>query len=283
MTTALLDSAFAPTRPRTSPRALAAGTSLAMSTVLGTAGVRPFRERMELRRSTLNDTLPVHSKWWREHGAGDGELLYVALGDSAAQGIGASRPDRSYVGVLAEGMRSASARSIRTVNLSVSGATTALAVRDQLPRLRTLSPDVVTVAIGANDIAEWDAAVFDRNLRAILDELPEHAIVGELPCFHFPQNERKVAEANRMLRAAARSRGLTVAPLHSATRRQGLPGILTQFARDMFHPNDRGYAVWAEAFRPFVAERLEVLSSGGALEAADALEAVGALDVGGRG
>ncbi|MFF2271555.1 SGNH/GDSL hydrolase family protein [Agromyces sp. NPDC058136] len=283
MTTALLDSAFAPTRPRTSPRALAAGTSLAMSTVLGTAGVRPFRERMELRRSTLNDTLPVHSKWWREHGSGDGELLYVALGDSAAQGIGASRPDRSYVGVLAEGMRSASARSIRTVNLSVSGATTGLAVRDQLPRLRTLSPDVVTVAIGANDIAEWDATAFDRNLRAILDELPEHAIVGELPCFHFPQNERKVAEANRMLRAAARSRGLAVAPLHSATRRQGLPGILTQFARDMFHPNDRGYAVWAEAFRPFVAERLGVLSSGGALEAVGALEAAGALDVGGRG
>ncbi|MFF2275540.1 SGNH/GDSL hydrolase family protein [Agromyces sp. NPDC058126] len=277
MTTALLNSAFAPPRPRTSPRALAAGTSLAMSTVLGTAGVRPFRERMELRRGALNDTLPVHSKWWREHGRADGELLYVALGDSAAQGIGATRPDRSYVGVLAEGMRAASERSIRTVNLSVSGATTALAVRDQLPRLRTLAPDVVTVAIGANDIADWDAAAFDRNVRAILDELPEHAIVGELPCFHFPRNERKVAEANGMLRAAARSRGLAVAPLHSATRRQGLPGILTQFARDMFHPNDGGYAVWAEAFRPLVAARLD------ALGAAERLELLDAVDVGGRG
>lgn len=284
--TTLHDTAFAPSRPRTSPRALVAGTSLAVSTVLGTAGVRPFRERTELRRSTLNDSLPVHSKWWREHAAADGELLYVALGDSAAQGIGASRPERSYVGVLAGAMRAASARSIRTVNLSVSGATTALAVRDQLPRLRGLSPDVVTVAIGANDIAEWDASVFDRNLRAILDELPEHAIVGELPCFHFPQNERRVAEANRMLRAAAGSRGLAVAPLHGLTRRQGVRGILTQFARDMFHPNDRGYAVWAEAFRPLVAERLAELSTAGAAERLAAREAVGAVDavvVGGRG
>ncbi|MFF2494334.1 SGNH/GDSL hydrolase family protein [Agromyces sp. NPDC058064] len=278
MTTVPLANAFAPPRPRSSARALAAGTSLAMSTVLGTAGVRPFRERMELRRSTLNDTLPVHSKWWREHGAASGELLYVALGDSAAQGIGASRPDRSYVGVLAEAMRAASPRSIRTVNLSVSGATTALAVRDQLPRLRTLSPDVVTVAIGANDIADWDAAAFDRNLRAILDELPEHAIVGELPCFHFPRNERRVAEANRMLRAAAGARGLAVAPLHEATRRQGLPGILTQFARDMFHPNDGGYAVWAEAFRPLVGARLDALE----LLRPDAAELAASVGVGGR-
>jgi lysophospholipase L1-like esterase len=197
----------------------------------------------------------VHSKWWRDHAAADGELLYVAVGDSAAQGIGASRPDRSYVGVLADDLREATGRSVRVVNLSVSGATTGLAVRDQLPRFRRLEADVVTVAIGANDIAEWDPATFDRNIRTIFAALPPHAIVAELPCFHLRHNERKVAEANRMLRTAAREHGLAVAPLHEVTHRQGLRGILTQFARDMFHPNDHGYAVWAEAFRPSLLAR----------------------------
>lgn len=258
---------------------LTAGARLAASTVLGSFGVRPFRERVRENRSTLNDTLPVHSKWWRDHAKADGELLYVAIGDSAAQGIGASRPDRSYVGQIADELREATGRSVRVVNLSVSGATTSLAVRDQLPRfrdLRGLRPDVVTVSIGANDIAEWDPVRFDRNIRSIFAELPLHAVVADLPCFYFPQNERKVAEANRMLRSAAREHGLVVAPLHDATRRQGLRGILTQFARDMFHPNDHGYAVWAEAFRPALAR---VVSRAGER----AGERAGALAVGGRG
>ena len=229
--------------------AVAVGAVAAIG-ALGTIGWRRFRERLTRNSLVLNETLPIHSKWWRDHAKERGELLYVAIGDSAAQGIGASRPDRSYVGVLADDIRNLTGRSLRVVNLSISGATTELAVLDQLPRLAKLSPDLVTVAIGANDIAHWDPAVFERNLRTILDAVPDDAIVADLPCFHFRHNERKVAVANRIVRHLAEERGLTVVPLHELTRRQGLRGILTQFAMDMFHPNDHGYRVWAEAFRP---------------------------------
>lgn len=257
MTTAFRTDHTAPQRPvRSSVPALVLGSGLAASTLLGALGVRPFRERVLERRSTLNDTLPVHSKWWRDHGTADGELLYVAIGDSAAQGIGASRPDRSYVGLLAEHAHEVTGRSIRVANLSVSGATSELAVRDQLPRFRALEPDLVTVAIGANDIAHWDPAAFERDIRSIFAELPAHAIVADLPCFHLRHNERKVAVANRILRAVANEHGLTVAPLHAVTRRRGLRGILTEFANDMFHPNDHGYRVWADAFRPAFAAQL---------------------------
>ena len=252
MTAAFRTDSTAPERAvRSSLPALASGSGLVASTLLGALGLRPFRDRVLERRSTLNDTLPVHSKWWRDRSTSDGELLYVAIGDSAAQGIGASAPDRSYVGLLADHARTVTGRSIRVVNLSVSGATTELAVRDQLPRFRALGqPDLVTVAIGANDIAQWDPMAFERNIRSIFAELPAHAIVAELPCFHLRYHERKVAVANRMLRAIAREHGLTVVPLHDLTRRRGLRGILTEFANDMFHPNDHGYRVWAEAFRP---------------------------------
>ena len=219
-------------------------------------GWRRFWARLTANSLVLNETLPVHSKWWRDHAKERGELLYVAIGDSAAQGIGASRPDRSYVGVLADEIRTVTGRTVRVVNLSVSGATVGLAVQDQLPRFVTLKPDVVTVAIGANDIAKWDPAAFERGIRTIFAALPPHALVANLPFFYFPRNERKVAVANRILRAVAAEHGLTVVPLHTETRHQGIAGMLTQFAIDMFHPNDHGYRVWADAFAPSLAAQL---------------------------
>lgn len=238
---------------------LAAGTA---ATVAGmgaavTVNYRRFRLRLAANAAVLNETLPIHSKWWRDHAKQKGELLYVAIGDSAAQGIGASEPNRGYVGILADHIRLITGRTVRVINLSVSGATVELAVRDQLPRLVTLSPDVVTVAIGANDIALWDAAVFETGIWRVFAALPDHALVADVPCFHLPHNERKVAEANRILRRVAAEFGLTVVPLHAITKRQGLRSVATQFANDFFHPNDRGYRVWAEAFLPALDADLE--------------------------
>lgn len=237
-------------------RTTAVAAAIAAAGAAATLGWRRFRARLTANSLVLNETLPVHSKWWRDRAKVRGELLYVAIGDSAAQGIGASSPDRSYVGVLAEEIGAITGRSVRVVNLSVSGATVELAVQDQLPRFLKLKPDVVTVAIGANDIAHWDPAAFERGIRTIFAALPPHALVANLPFFYFPRNERKVAVANRIVRAVAAEHGLTVVPLHTETRHQGIPGMLTQFAIDMFHPNDHGYRVWADAFAPSLAAQL---------------------------
>nr|WP_244962915.1 SGNH/GDSL hydrolase family protein [Cryobacterium roopkundense] len=212
--------------------------------------LRGFRERLAVSQQALSDAQPVHSLWWREHAKERGELLYVAMGDSAAQGIGASEPNRSYVGILADHVRAATGRSVRVINLSVSGATVELAVRDQLPRFVKLSPDLVTVGIGANDIAQWDPDVFEAGIRRVFAVLPAHALVANLPCFHLPQNERKVAVANEIIRRVAAEHGLTVAPLHAVTKRAGIRSVATHVAGDLFHPNDRGYRSWAEAFLP---------------------------------
>ncbi|GAA4141371.1 hypothetical protein GCM10023068_10450 [Leifsonia shinshuensis] len=227
----------------------------AAGALAGRAWVRRQRASIVAGKERINQTLPVHSAWWRDHAKAEGEILYVAIGDSAAQGIGATAPRNSYVGVIADHIRSATGRSVRVVNLSVSGATVALAVADQLPRLADLRPDIVTVSIGANDIGDFDAERFREGIARVLAALPADAIVADLPCFYLPRNERKVAVANGILRAAAAERGLTVAPLHEAMRREGWRGMLHQFADDWFHPNDHGYRVWASAFLPAVIER----------------------------
>lgn len=42
--------------------------------------------------------------------------------------------------------------------------------------------------------------------------------------------------------------GLRPVALHDALKAQGWQAMLTQFAADWFHPNDRGHRVWADAF-----------------------------------
>ncbi|HWU45672.1 MAG TPA: SGNH/GDSL hydrolase family protein [Humibacter sp.] len=222
----------------------------------GAAFVRRLNHGRIRYAAVLNETLPVNSKWWREHAAVSGEILYVAMGDSAAQGIGATAPDRSYVGVIAGRIAQLTGRTVRTVNLSVSGARVKDAVAVQLPAFRELAPDIVTVAIGANDVAEFEPAGFERDVRELFAALPPHAIVADLPYFYLPRNERTVAYANAVVRRLAREFGLTVAPLYRTTRHAGMRGALTLFAKDMFHPNDRGYRLWADAFTPALDEAL---------------------------
>ena len=85
--------------------------------------------------------------------------------------------------------------------------------------------------------------------------LPDHAIVADLPSFYVLPGRKAVAEGNRIIRKLADERGLRVVGLHALTARQGGWGMATQFAGDLFHPNDRGYRVWANVFWPAVAAR----------------------------
>jgi len=224
------------------------------------AAVSVFRRRRRTGSARLALTLPVHSAWWRDHAEREGELLYVAVGDSAAQGIGASKPHRGYVGTVASHLRKTTGKSVRVINLSVSGARLRETLDTQVPRLASLAPDVITVSIGANDIASFDAVRFDRELRKLADALPPHAIVADLPCFFFGEAEKRVRIANGIVHQVVGEHGFTLAPLYKATRRQGVARVaLNQASADFFHPNDRGYRVWASAFVPLVDRAVEAL------------------------
>ncbi len=245
-------------------RSMRGRTAIAGAVVIAggaTVWARWLARRQHHWARTLADAIPVNSAFWREQGAKSGEVLYVAIGDSAAQGIGASRPSHSYVGFVVRRMRELTARRVRVANLAISGATIRIAIDKELPLLEALHPDVLTVCIGANDIASFEPERFDRDVRELFARLPHHAIVADLPSFYFLPGERKVRVANTLLRAAAVERGFTVVPLHDTTARQGLWGMTTQFAGDLFHPNDRGYRIWAEVFADAVAERLAEVDS----------------------
>ncbi len=173
-------------------------------------------------RAEINRHVDAYRAHWEERvDGGDSVLHYVALGDSAAQGVGASSVAHGYVALLARRIAERTGREVVVTNLSVSGATSADVVRDQLPLLRDLhfTPDLVTLDIGANDVVfpGHTPSTFEANLDVILEALPEGAFVADVP-------------------------------LHTVTRETGTFGYHRYTARDLFHPNDLGYEGWADTF-----------------------------------
>ncbi|MEO7587078.1 MAG: SGNH/GDSL hydrolase family protein [Arachnia sp.] len=197
----------------------------------------------------------------------DGVLHYVALGDSAAQGVGASRVGASYVSIVAARLAEATGRDVAVTNLSVSGAVSDDVVAKQLPQLGDLpfTPDIVTMDIGANDVVfpGHDTSTFTRSMRVIVEALPAGSFVADVPWFMIPgldKQSRHMAEAAAALVADS---GHHLVAIHEASRAVGRFGYFGYTAKDLFHPNDRGYASWAGAFWDAIAAsgRLEELTT----------------------
>ncbi len=164
---------------------------------------------------------------------------WVVLGDSAAQGVGAPSHDQGWVGQL----RTRMGDGWRVLNLSRSGARVQDVLDDQLPRLRAVDgpAELVTVAIGANDIYKTPLDQLIARLRKLMAALPAGAVIATIPQGLRP---RKAMAANAVIRAEAPAAGLRVADVWARTG----PPWRSKFAADNFHPSLLGYADWAAAF-----------------------------------
>lgn len=195
----------------------------------------------------LRASLRSYAAYWQDRKEIPGEITYIALGDSAAQGIGASQPENGYVGLIAERIKKETGKSVRVINLSVSGARLQDVIDDQLPVLAQYKPDIVTIEAGANDVAtSYDQGRFKREFETLAAQLPEGTIVGNMPYFggRISRNAQAI-DANKIIDRVADRHGLVVADLQTITRERD--GLLV-YACDFFHPSNRGYQNWADAF-----------------------------------
>lgn len=197
-------------------------------------------------RAVQRQVEPYARAWERHNRAAAAEHgpLWVALGDSMAQGIGASAPDKGWVGQLA-----ASVPGHRLVNLSVYGGRVTDIVERQIPAMHSLGvePDLVTVIIGSNDlISKKLRGGLPEALAEMLSLLPDGTVIGSQP-----GGRPGSLEFNRQVDAAAAAGRVRIADFRDP-RMRSWRGKLS---RDHFHPNDLGYAGMAE----IVAEALPVL------------------------
>ncbi|WP_375484147.1 SGNH/GDSL hydrolase family protein [uncultured Jatrophihabitans sp.] len=192
------------------------------------------------------DVAPFAEAWRRDNLAalaGD-RPLWVALGDSLTQGIGAPSHDRGWVGQVRDRL-AAQGFDYAVLNLGVSGATTRDVLDRQLPALASVSarpvhPPIalVTLMIGSNDLLRpANRRLLPARLGEVLEALPRGAIVTTMP-----NPSAAARRANEVLLGIAPGRGLVVAELRDP-RTSSWRGKL---AADHFHPNERGYAALAD-------------------------------------
>jgi lysophospholipase L1-like esterase len=167
--------------------------------------------------------------------------LWVVLGDSLSQGIGASAFDLGFVGRLSAALAS-EGRPHGVVNLARSGARIGDVLTQQLPALDSLgrAPALLTCTVGSNDLLRnpWPWATY-RALEDLVAALPSGTVMATVP-----DGASGTARAfNRRLRRCAAEHGIDVADV--APRLRSWRG---KVAADGFHPNDAGYTVWVEAF-----------------------------------
>jgi lysophospholipase L1-like esterase len=185
-----------------------------------------------------NEIKPYAEAWQESNleALASDDPLWVVLGDSLSQGVGASSISRSWVRLTGQALASAGAR-YRIVNLSFSGARVSDVLDRQLPALAGLSasPALVTVLIGSNDVIKRDLrARLPEHFRALLSALPEGSLVATVPRTRGVQ-----AEVNRIVQEAAEAGAVVAVPLNFATGGR---------APDHFHPDDAGYAAIAADF-----------------------------------
>jgi lysophospholipase L1-like esterase len=188
-------------------------------------------------------------------------FTYLALGDSTGVGVGATHgggyPDRLLRRLLA------SHPSARLVNLCSSGARSADVLAGQVPRALHTSAQLVTLAIGINDVGlqlpdeafafnleEIAVALAALDAPVVIVNIPDLALAPAAALLDRSAYERRIEVFNQHGEATAARHRFSHVDLFAASQRfRGLPGL---FSPDGFHPSAAGYEAWAEAMWPAV-------------------------------
>ena len=191
-------------------------------------------------------------------------MKYLALGDSYTIGTGASDESRSWPAIIAARLKA------ELTNPAVNGYTTLDLIRDELPYLERVKPDLVSILIGVNDLVQGRTPdAYRASLTSIYDEVAKDArrrvAAVSIPNWSYvpaaadfggsEQVERLTGLFNEIARDVATARGFTWVDIGPAsTSKIGSKGWI---ASDQLHPGDAQYAAWAEVIWPAVRDQLD--------------------------
>lgn len=189
---------------------------------------------------------------------------YLPLGDSYTICTGATAKE-SWPYLLTAHLNKQDVTCRLLDNPARNGFTTQDLIDRELPLLKTLKPDFVTVLIGVNDwVRNVPKTTFSKNLMFILDEvqksLPDKKklILITIPDFGVtPQGKnysrgrnisQGISEFNEVIRSEAKRRGLTVVDIFEETKKMNSDPTLV--SEDGLHPSAKEYAVWETMILP---------------------------------
>lgn len=193
-------------------------------------------------------------------------MRYVALGDSYTIGTSVDEEERwpnQLVARLAD-----AGESLELVgDLGVNGHTSGDLIRDELPRLARLQPELVSVQIGVNDVVQGvPDERYGANVSEILDTIlalvpavrafavatPDYTVTPQGAAFGAPDLQRAgILHVNEIIRRACEERGVEFVPqiFEISSEVGDDPAML---AVDGLHPSRAQYARWMDAIEPVV-------------------------------
>lgn len=170
--------------------------------------------------------------------------LWVVLGDSSSQGIGASEWDLGWVHLVQEALRTRTGDPWRVINLSMSGGRFRDVTERQIPVLTTMldEPALVTCVIGSNDLM-WRRGMrrIAADAEALMSAIPRGALLSELG-----GPGARPRALNDIFTAATAAKDLS---RFNIWRWPSGHGAL---AADRIHPSDVGYRHMADLALPAI-------------------------------
>lgn len=199
----------------------------------------------------------------------NGEIRYVAIGDSYTIGYGVSEKNR-WPNVLINNLKKEGININLVANPSASGFMVRDAIEFELPEVERIKPDFVTILIGANDsFRQEETETYQKDLIELLDRLekilpnPKNIILITIPdysispqAFGLPKEElsKLIQDYNEVIKEEGNKRGLKVADIFPVSQTM----IETSdYIEDGLHPSAKGYLKWGKVIFPVVFDFLK--------------------------
>jgi lysophospholipase L1-like esterase len=192
------------------------------------------------------------------------EVNYLPLGDSYTICTGATEKE-SWPVLLTQHLNDEKIKTTLLENPARNGYSTQNLIDRELPLVKKLKPNFVTLLIGVNDwVREVPENTFKKNFIFILDELQKELpdkskiVLITIPDFGVtPQGKlygggRDISEGisafNSLIKAEGKKRGLPVVDVFAVSKKMKEDNSLV--AADGLHPSAKEYAVWEALIFP---------------------------------
>lgn len=195
-------------------------------------------------------------------------FIFVAIGDSAAEGVGATDHTRSYTGIIYSMIKEQFPKT-EYHNFARFGASSKEVIDEQLKQTIEMNPDLITISVGANDINQKVLPKkFASQLRHIIETLQKetHAkiVINNMPDFtkshglsrmHRTISSLVISRYNKVIEKVASEYDVFFVDLytHSKVYAKFYPEVI---ADDKFHPSDFGHALWANTIMTAIANHI---------------------------
>lgn len=218
------------------------------------------KSEIEIIRNQLiesNEKDNIFSKTW----LAKENPTVVLLGSSVTQGAGASSPEKTWAGLLQSFFQRTNP-DVDFINLGVSGYTTQALLRNSLPVVSNLNPDVIIIEnCLINDFYTFDTSQSKSNIERLITNLTTNhpsARIFLMPPNNIASNNIRNSEGLlyseyvSIVGGFIKTKGWYYIDFWDEYEKdymnQGLT-IEQTLTQDKIHPNDIGYKIWFNSIK----------------------------------